>query len=192
MNEEKKDGGNPAAIEAAVTGLSMGLDKSGLHDLETGKPSMVTIDEDTGRWIQSAVNALQFMFRGPTVQVSDEQLQMMIRNLNIPMILLQGNVLLQNITPAIPYAQLVEDDFPRAATASLTLIKACEFAGIELPEDIATGPGKVTPEVASDIAQQIGWKFYAAQKIMNLFAWTFDDIKLVNRLDIAKRQAKKD
>lgn len=159
-----------------------------MRDLETGEPSVVTIDEDTGRLIQALSTALEFMFKGPQVALSDERLTAIIKSLNIGHLLGQAKIVLAtNVTPAVPYMMVVDSDYPKQSTLGLTLAKAMSELGMTCGPDIIIN-NQASEHDTRAILSELGWKIYHAQQILNIFGWTWDDVKMSNRLEIVEKQ----
>lgn len=156
-----------------------------LHDLTTGKPSKVTVDEDLGRLMVRALRLIEFGHNGPSLQVSDKVAHEMYAALEPEDLLRKLRAYCElNHSTFIAYPDLVESRFESEGSMVMDLFKA-RVSIADASDRLYPTCGNTTPPTPEDakfIMEQFGDIVFNMQKVMNLFNWSWDEIKLANRL----------
>ncbi len=162
-----------------------------------GTAAVFDIDEDLGQLILACDRALDFIHNGPILgapqKVIDELYQIRVINL-MPKV----RAIVENrITVLLPYSKLVDDSFtarhnvaPDKKFSELDRIRTstCRLSYVaeELAKRIAMyDPAGKEPIPAPAVMEHLAMCVEDMQQTMTAFGWTWDDVKLASRKQIA-------
>ncbi len=188
---------HPAATEMNITGADSHLAIKQNFYLMNGMPAQLDIDEELGQLILACDTALDFIHRGPAFGMSPTVVEELY-NVRVTQLIPKLKAIIENrVTVQYPYSQLVDMTFMqrndlggdskafgsldkmRCTTERLTE-EASILCGIAGEYDAASGE----PIPAKAVMDQMATMTAHMQQILNLFGWTWDDIKLASRQQI--------
>lgn len=183
-------------------GLQESVKQQGMYHLETGHPATLTIDEDYGRLLIRCYQTLRFLLDEPSVELTPERNAEQFDQMQVPDLMRKLEAAaMNNTTTYIPYPMMVDQLFKMQETDVQSfghaVVGICTEAG-ELLDNYKKQwiygkkltdiwDEKKGQTVAQNIHEELGDIAFYMQKILNMFGWSWDQIKVSNRLKLAQR-----
>lgn len=156
-----------------------------LHDLETGTPDKrPTADEDLVGFLGMAAELFDFIVN----QSGTRDMRIIIpckRGLELAKTLGE-----EHRTMYIPYGEMVEKLFKVMYDEPSTLMHAAigvAGEGGELLDAVKKHWVYNKPLDAANVLEELGDNLFYMQKILNMFGWTWADVRMANRNKLSKR-----
>lgn len=182
LQDEERMAHVAGLLEAEATAVS---NQAILHDLETGKADKQPVaDEELVAYLGMSAELFDYIVN----RSGCKDLAITIpanRALNFAMRLGE-----EHRTMYIPYGVMVENLFKKMDTAAGTLMHAAigvAGEGGELLDAVKKHWVYNKPLDAANVLEELGDGYFYMQKILNIFGWTWADVRMANRAKLAKR-----